>query len=74
MKCFGFKICEKEGFEADDLIASYTRLAVEGNARVTIISPDKDLYQLVSHNVVVRSPSQLGVAMGKALKGHNTHT
>ena len=36
-----------EGFEADDLIATYARLASERGWRVTIVSSDKDLMQLV---------------------------
>ena len=38
---------ELPGFEADDLIATYARLAREAGARVTIVSSDKDLMQLV---------------------------
>ncbi|MCD6074803.1 MAG: polymerase, partial [Rhodospirillales bacterium] len=42
---------EKEGFEADDIIATYARLAVEAGADVTIVSSDKDLMQLVGPRV-----------------------
>ncbi len=41
------------GFEADDLIATYTRLAREQGADVTIVSSDKDLMQLVGTGVVM---------------------
>jgi len=40
-----------EGFEADDLIATYADIAEKKGARVTIISSDKDLMQLVSDKV-----------------------
>ncbi len=40
-----------EGFEADDLIATYTRLAREQGHRVTVVSSDKDLMQLVGPGV-----------------------
>ena len=39
------------GYEADDLIASYSRAAQKENMKVTIVSSDKDLMQLVSDNV-----------------------
>jgi DNA polymerase I len=53
-----FDICriEMDGFEADDLIATYTRQAVEAGARVTILSSDKDLMQLVGDRVTMRDP------------------
>ena len=50
-KAFNLPCVEKEGFEADDLIATYARLAEEAGAEVTIISSDKDLMQLVTPNV-----------------------
>jgi DNA polymerase-1 len=45
-----------QDFEADDLIATYARHAVEAGARVTILSSDKDLMQLVSDQVNMRDP------------------
>ena len=46
-RAFGVACVEMKGFEADDLIATYARLAREAGARCTIISSDKDLMQLV---------------------------
>jgi DNA polymerase I len=46
-RAFGVPAVEKEGYEADDLIATYARLAREAGARTTIVSSDKDLMQLV---------------------------
>jgi DNA polymerase-1 len=53
-----FDICQIEmvDFEADDLIATYARHAVEAGAKVTILSSDKDLMQLVSDEVKMRDP------------------
>ena len=53
-----FDICQIElpDFEADDLIATYARHAVGAGARVTILSSDKDLMQLVSDEVRMRDP------------------
>ena len=38
---------EMDGFEADDLIATFTRMAAEQGIEVEIVSSDKDLMQLV---------------------------
>src|SRR5271168_1062479 len=46
-RAFGISCVEMAGYEADDLIATYARLAREAGARCTIISSDKDLMQLV---------------------------
>ena len=50
-RAFGAQSIEMTGFEADDLIATYARQAEAKGARVTIISSDKDLMQLVSDRV-----------------------
>jgi len=44
---FGLPSIEMQGFEADDLIATYTRQAREKGWKVTIVSSDKDLMQLL---------------------------
>ncbi len=53
-----FSICqiEMDGFEADDLIATYARHAVEAGAQVTIVSSDKDLMQVVNDKVTMLDP------------------
>ena len=50
-RAFGSPSIEMHGFEADDLIATYAKQAEALGARVTIISSDKDLMQLVSDKV-----------------------
>jgi len=47
-RAFNLPSIEMQGYEADDLIATYARLAKEAGADVTIVSSDKDLMQLVS--------------------------
>ena len=47
---------ELEGYEADDLIATYARLAREQGRQVTIVSSDKDLMQLVGDGVAMLDP------------------
>lgn len=43
----GIKLIEKEGFEADDVIATLSKKALEDKFSVVIISSDKDMYQLL---------------------------
>ena len=52
-RAFNLPCIETEGFEADDLIATYAKQASDVGADVTIISSDKDLMQLVSPNVIM---------------------
>ncbi|MDJ0630894.1 MAG: DNA polymerase I [Rhodobacter sp.] len=50
-RAFNIACIEQEGFEADDIIATLARQADEAGGRVTIISSDKDLMQLVGGGV-----------------------
>src|SRR5271170_2640440 len=53
VQAFDLPCLEQDGFEADDLIATYVRQATEAGATSTIVSSDKDLMQLVSDRVVM---------------------
>jgi len=53
VRAFDLPCIEKQGFEADDLIATYTRHALEAGGDVTIVSSDKDLMQLVGPCVIL---------------------
>src|SRR6201982_3587461 len=46
VRAFDLPCLEQDGFEADDLIATYARLATERGATTTIVSPDKGLMEL----------------------------
>ncbi len=52
-RAFNLDCIELPGFEADDLIATYTKEALNVGAGVTIVSSDKDLMQLVSDRVTM---------------------
>jgi DNA polymerase-1 len=56
VRAFGLIPIEQEGFEADDLIATYARVALEAGADVSIIAGDKDLMQLVRPGVMMFDP------------------
>src|ERR1700739_2230155 len=53
VQAFDLPCLEQDGFEADDLIATYVRQACEAGATSTIVSSDKDLMQLVADGVVM---------------------
>src|SRR5215469_4204745 len=63
---FGVRRIEMEGFEADDLIATYARHAVEAGAKVTILSSDKDMMQLVTDDRVVMRDTMTDRPIGEA--------
>jgi DNA polymerase-1 len=50
-RAFGVPVVEQEGFEADDIIATYARQAVAEGRPVCIISSDKDLMQLIGDGI-----------------------
>lgn len=63
-RAFGLPCIEMEGFEADDIIATYCRMACEVGGDTTIVSSDKDLMQLVGPTVQMYDPmkdKQIGI-------------
>ncbi len=48
---FDIPCVEQKGYEADDIIATYARVACEAGATTTIVASDKDLMQLVGNGV-----------------------
>ena len=55
-EAFNLQSIELLGFEADDLIASYSNEASRLGRKVTIISADKDLMQLLTKEVSIIDP------------------
>ena len=56
VKAFNLPSIELINYEADDLIATYAKQITEAGAKVTVISSDKDLMQLVSNKVRLFDP------------------
>ena len=65
-RAFGLPVVEMEGFEADDLIATYARQAAKAGAHVTIVSSDKDLMQLIEDGVIHLFDPMKSKAIGPA--------
>jgi DNA polymerase I len=55
-RAFNIACKEVEGYEADDIIATLAHMARDAGGRVTIISSDKDLMQLVGDGVEMLDP------------------
>ena len=56
VEAFNLPCVELSNYEADDLIATYAKKIIEAGAKVTVISSDKDLMQLVSDNIRLYDP------------------
>ena len=56
VKAFNLPSIELINYEADDLIATYAKQITEMGAKVTVISSDKDLMQLVSDKIRLYDP------------------
>ncbi|MEZ5899183.1 MAG: DNA polymerase I [Hyphomicrobiaceae bacterium] len=53
VRAFNVACVELDGYEADDIIATYARQTVDAGGDATIVSSDKDLMQLVEPGVVM---------------------
>ena len=68
VKAFNLPSIELLNYEADDLIATYTKKIIKAGAKVTIISSDKDLMQLVSDKIRLYDPMKHKVIGEKEVK------
>ncbi len=57
-RAFNVPCIELPGFEADDLIATFARMARDAGHEVVIVSSDKDLMQLVGDGVAILDPAK----------------
>src|SRR5215216_2288425 len=53
VEAFGYRNLEFEGWEADDVIATLATRADQAGIKTTVVSTDRDAFQLVSDNVVL---------------------
>ena len=53
-------IVEKEGYEADDVLGTLSRYGEKQGLHVTILSGDRDTFQLATDNVTIRIPRTKG--------------
>lgn len=60
IEAYGIKICQMEGYEADDIIATLAKRAEKKGYDVTIVTGDKDALQLVDEKIRVLSPHTTG--------------
>jgi len=56
VNCLGIKYIEKEGFEGDDLIASFVEKLKNDNFEIFIVASDKDVFQLLDKNIFIINP------------------
>jgi len=56
LDAFGISYFEKEGFEADDILATISTAGQKAKHNIVILSGDKDILQLIDVNVKVQMP------------------
>ena len=53
LKCLGIPVIEKEGYEADDVLGTLSKKLSQEGYEVVIVTPDKDMRQLINNKVSV---------------------
>ena len=56
LQAMNIKVIEKEGYEADDVIGTLAKWGQKNNLEVTILTGDRDSFQLVDEHIKVRIP------------------
>ena len=56
LKAMNVKVIEKEGYEADDIIGTLAKWGQRKNLEVTILTGDRDSFQLIDEHIKVRIP------------------
>ncbi len=60
LKAMNIKIIEKEGYEADDILGTLAKYAEKKGIEVTLLTGDRDSFQLASDNIIIRIPRTKG--------------
>lgn len=61
VRAYNIPIFEKEGYEADDIIATISKKAVEESIDANIVTGDKDILQLVGPHIAVHNTHKDGL-------------
>ena len=56
LRAMNIDIIEKEGYEGDDILGTLAKYGEEQDLEVTILSGDRDTFQLASDNITIRIP------------------
>ena len=56
LKDMNITIIEKEGYEADDILGTLSKRGEEEGLEVTILTGDRDAFQLASNHITIRIP------------------
>ena len=56
LRAMNIDIVEKEGYEADDVLGTLSRYGEKNGLEVTILSGDRDTFQLATDNITIRIP------------------
>lgn len=63
VKAMNIPLLELEGFEADDIIGTFAKKAVQNDFEVYMYTPDKDYGQLVEEHIFLYKPAFMGNAI-----------
>ena len=56
LKAMNIDIIEKQGYEGDDILGTLAKYGEKNGLEVTILSGDRDTFQLASDNITIRIP------------------
>lgn len=60
LKAMNITVIEKEGYEADDILGTLAKYSEKQGIEVILLTGDRDSFQLVSDNIIIRMPRTRG--------------